>query len=106
MRLITLAPLAVAVSRAGGLGFLAAGTDVSNLKSELQKAAELLAPEPIQGSETNILPIGVGFINWGVQLNTVLEALHVLLYGSLRLQRMKIFPIRRKRSERQAMVRQ
>lgn len=75
MRLIALAPLAVAVSRAGGFGFLAAGTDVSELKSELQRAADLVKDSPIERATADVLPIGVGFINWGVQLDTAVEAL-------------------------------
>lgn len=74
MRLITLAPFAVAVSKAGGLGFIAAGTDVQDLKKELQRASDILAMSPIQGADLDVLPIGVGFINWGVELNTVLTA--------------------------------
>lgn len=75
MRLIALAPLAVAVSQAGGFGFLAAGTDVKDLKTELQRAKDLLQKGPIKGSDQDVLPIGVGFINWGITLDTVLEAL-------------------------------
>ena len=75
MRLIALAPLAFAVSQAGGLGFLAAGTDVTDLKMELQTVADLVAQTPFPGSSPDILPIGVGFINWGVELETALEAL-------------------------------
>lgn len=75
MRLIALAPLAVAVSQAGGLGFLAAGTDVKELKTELQRASDLLKKDPIKEADPEVLPIGVGFINWGVSLDTALEAL-------------------------------
>jgi len=75
MRLIALAPLAVAVSQAGGFGFLAAGTDVKDLKDQLQKANYLLQEAPVKGSSPDVLPIGVGFINWGISLDTVLEAL-------------------------------
>lgn len=75
MRLISLAPLAFAVSKAGGLGFLAAGTDVTNLKKELQEVADLLAQSPFPGSSPDPLPIGVGFINFGVELETAMEAL-------------------------------
>ncbi|KAK4696614.1 hypothetical protein P7C71_g1330, partial [Lecanoromycetidae sp. Uapishka_2] len=75
MRLIALAPLAVAVSKAGGIGFLAAGTDVEDLKSELQKAKHLLRKVSFKGVDPDVLPIGVGFINWGVSLDTALEAL-------------------------------
>ena len=75
MRLIALAPLAFAVSKAGGLGFLAAGTDVTDLKGQLQEVSDLLAQTPFPGSSLDPLPIGVGFINWGVTLETALEAL-------------------------------
>ena len=75
MRLIALAPLAFAVSKAGGLGFLAAGTDVTDLKRQLQAVSDLVAQSPFPGSSLDLLPIGVGFINWGVALETALEAL-------------------------------
>ena len=75
MRLIALAPLAVSVSQAGGIGFLAAGTDVTDLKRQLQTVADLVAQNPLPGSSPDCLPVGVGFINWGVELETALEAL-------------------------------
>lgn len=75
MRLIALAPLAVAVAQAGGFGFLAAGTDNSDLKAELGRARDLLQKSPIKGVDPTILPIGVGFINWGANMNAALEAI-------------------------------
>ena len=75
MRLIALAPLAVAVAKAGGFGFLATGTDTSDLKAELERAKDLLQKSPIKRADHSILPIGVGFINWGVNLDTALEAI-------------------------------
>ncbi|KAI5299937.1 hypothetical protein KEM55_000878 [Ascosphaera atra] len=64
--------LAVAVSNSGGLGFIAAGYDVSNLSSDLAKARSLLRTgkgSALPTSEQNdILPIGIGFINWGADL--------------------------------------
>ena len=75
MRLIALAPLAVAVAKAGGFGFLAAGTDTSDLKAELERARDLLQKSPINGVDPTILPIGVGFINLGANMNTALEAI-------------------------------
>ena len=59
MRLIALAPLAFAVSKAGGLGFLAAGTDVTDLKRELQAIADLVTQSSFPGSSSHPLPIGV-----------------------------------------------
>ena len=74
MRLIALTPLAVSVARAGGFGFLAAGTDVSGLKNELRLVSNLLEASPIRGAPPDVLPIGVGFINWGVELDAVITA--------------------------------
>ncbi len=74
MRLIALAPLAVAVSRAGGLGFIGAGTDVTDLDDYLQEAAELLKESPIEGATGDTLPIGVGFINWGANIDVAIDA--------------------------------
>lgn len=75
MRLISLAPLAVAVSRAGGLGFLAAGTDLTTLNHNLQEAADLISKSPIHGTPPSTLPIGIGFINWGVDLDVAIESI-------------------------------
>ncbi|KAJ9645314.1 hypothetical protein H2199_003320 [Coniosporium tulheliwenetii] len=60
MRLIALAPLAVEVSKAGGLGFIGAGND-------LFAAAEHPLPDT--------LPIGVGVLNWGADLDATLALL-------------------------------
>ena len=73
MRLIALAPLAVAVSMAGGLGFIGAGEDLSELYKHIQHAKDLLDQSSIEGAVPNVLPIGVGFINWGANLSTALE---------------------------------
>ncbi|KAF1838353.1 inosine monophosphate dehydrogenase [Decorospora gaudefroyi] len=68
MRLIALADMAVEVSKAGGIGFVGAGTDVSTLRSHLQHVQKLLhSSTPLPVSD-NTLPIGVGFINWGAGL--------------------------------------
>lgn len=75
MRLIALAPLAFSVSQAGGMGFLAAGTDVTDLKRQLQMVADLTAQTSLPGSNSDCLPIGVGFINWAVEMEIALEAL-------------------------------
>lgn len=76
---IAMPPLAVAVFRAGGLGFLAAGFDVSTLETDLEHAARLVreSDPPIRQVpvEKGILPIGVGFINWGADLTASLEAI-------------------------------
>ncbi|ORY11226.1 hypothetical protein BCR34DRAFT_538527 [Clohesyomyces aquaticus] len=61
MRLIALADLAVEISKAGGIGFIGAGTDPTPLSTELALASSLLPPTP-----SGVLPIGIGFINWGI----------------------------------------
>ncbi|KAL1591460.1 hypothetical protein SLS60_011960 [Paraconiothyrium brasiliense] len=69
MRLIALADMAVEISKAGGLGFIGAGTDTSTLSSDLLAAAELFYDANIKTSN-GVLPIGIGFINWGADLGT------------------------------------
>ncbi|CEN60102.1 hypothetical protein ASPCAL02543 [Aspergillus calidoustus] len=75
---VATAPLSVAVSEAGGLGFLAGGFDVSLLESNLEEAVQLVK----QSTEleqfyagTGILPIGVGFLNWGADLTKSIAAI-------------------------------
>ncbi|KAL8694960.1 MAG: hypothetical protein Q9224_003473 [Gallowayella concinna] len=75
MRLISLAPLAVAVSKAGGIGFIGIGTDVNDLEAHLQEASRLIKEAPIKASIPTTLPIGVGFINWGADLDTAVRAI-------------------------------
>ncbi|BCS27471.1 nitronate monooxygenase [Aspergillus puulaauensis] len=76
---IASAALAVAVSTAGGLGFLAGGFDVSTLGSNLEEAAQLIkkSDSTIQRryASTGILPIGVGFLNWGADLPKSIAAI-------------------------------
>ncbi|RYN76088.1 hypothetical protein AA0117_g6133 [Alternaria alternata] len=67
MRLIALADMAVEVSKAGGIGFIGAGTDVSDLESHVRHAQELLKSTTLQ-TRHGTLPIGIGFINWGANL--------------------------------------
>lgn len=74
MMRITMARLSVAVSKAGGMGFLAAGFDLSDLSKNLSEAAELVKTANIPTCD-GVLPIGVGFQNWGADLDTALEAL-------------------------------
>ncbi|KAI9874811.1 MAG: hypothetical protein M1830_005622 [Pleopsidium flavum] len=74
MRLIALAPLAVAVSEAGGLGFLAAGSDLHDLDKDLQRVTNLVKDSPISRVPSDVLPVGIGFINWGADLEVALTA--------------------------------
>ena len=76
---ITLPELAVSVSSAGGLGFVAAGFDVSNLEIKLQRAADLVKQDPklsgLADNSTITLPVGVGFINWGADIKASIAAI-------------------------------
>jgi hypothetical protein len=58
---------------AGGIGFIGAGTDTSDLSSHLLKAQDLLASAPLKDTHSNnTLTIGIGFINWGADLSTAI----------------------------------
>ncbi|KAL1654743.1 hypothetical protein SLS61_002492 [Didymella pomorum] len=74
MRLIALADLAVAISKAGGIGFIGAGTDVSSLSSYFSSACNLLRDSDVK-TTNGTLPIGVGFINWGANLKQALPVI-------------------------------
>lgn len=74
MRPVARAPLAVAVSEAGGLGFIAAGFEVEGLEKDLQHATDLLKHSSISNVPSGVLPVGVGFINWGANLELALKA--------------------------------
>lgn len=77
MRLIALAPLAFEVSRAGGLGFVGAGSDASTLESMLNDFKSLQAEDPDLSKIQHVLPVGVGFICWAGEklLNDALPAI-------------------------------
>ncbi|KAL6066213.1 Nitronate monooxygenase [Balamuthia mandrillaris] len=61
MAFISGAELAVAVSQAGGLGFIAAGYDMLKLEAELRRARSLLS---LEEEPSTPLPVGVGLIAW------------------------------------------
>lgn len=75
MREISGAPLATAVSSAKGLGFIAAGNDLSTLDIHLQEAQQLVAANEYLRQYTDVLPIGIGFLNWGASLHDALPAI-------------------------------
>lgn len=75
MRLIATCPLANAVTRAGGIGFLGAGTDVSTLSAMLKEATTSFQTSPLPETPDGILPIGVGFICWGADLSVTLSVI-------------------------------
>ena len=70
MRLISLASFAVEISKAGGLGFVGAGNDATNigpgdLASVLEEVKNQCANVPKLNSIKDALPVGVGFLCWG-----------------------------------------
>jgi nitronate monooxygenase len=69
--------LAVAVSRAGGLGFLTGGLDAAGLKKSLDETAALVktCQPPLAVADDDTLPIGVGFLLFGNKLSEVLPLL-------------------------------
>ncbi|PGG99089.1 nitronate monooxygenase [Blastomyces parvus] len=73
--------LAISVTRAGGLGFIGAGFDVSKLETLLTQAAELAStssppiPNYNKDDPTSPIPIGVGLLNWGANLDQALPIL-------------------------------
>ncbi|RPA94004.1 inosine monophosphate dehydrogenase [Choiromyces venosus 120613-1] len=71
MRTVSGIALAVAVSKAGGIGFYGPGYDVSSVPAALQAAREAFA----LSDPAETLPIGVGFLLWKCPLEPVLEAL-------------------------------
>ncbi|KAL4972186.1 hypothetical protein BDW66DRAFT_164350 [Aspergillus desertorum] len=76
---IASASLAVSVSAAGGLGFLAGGFDVLSLESDLEEAVALIRQSNSAAQQnyaaSGILPIGVGFLNWGANLPKSIAAI-------------------------------
>jgi nitronate monooxygenase len=74
MMKITLAKAAVAVSANGGFGFVAGGFDLSNLAKDLSEAAELAKSQALT-LQDGVLPIGVGFQNWGSDLKLALATI-------------------------------
>lgn len=74
MRLISLAPLAVAVSQANGLGFIGAGSDVDHLHEFIEESRKLLSSGPkLPTAGEGVLPIGIGFLLWGAPLQKTLD---------------------------------
>ncbi|KAK6002964.1 hypothetical protein QM012_000809 [Aureobasidium pullulans] len=61
--------LAASVSQAGGIGFLAGGTKPAELDKLLTKTSALIFSK--SRLRNGILPIGVGFQNWGCDLHAM-----------------------------------
>lgn len=72
---ITMSHFSTAVSSNGGIGFLGAGFDLSTISANLDEAATLCRTNDITLLHDSLLPIGVGFQNWGADMTRAIEAL-------------------------------
>jgi nitronate monooxygenase len=67
--------LAANVTKAGGLGFIAGGTKLDALEALMRQASELTRIPALQAKTSqDIIPIGIGFQLWGVQLSIATSA--------------------------------
>ncbi|GFP52840.1 nitronate monooxygenase [Trichoderma asperellum] len=68
--------LAVAVSRAGGLGFIGPGAETKDMAGSMEEAASLLrGTQPFARLEDGLSPVGVSFILWKDDLETAISVL-------------------------------
>ena len=87
MRLISGPDLAVAISSAGGLGFIGPGARPADLDNTLSKIPSLLEvlppsstlrfPSPLQSLQPYLHPVGVGFQTWAGDLATTIRIMKV-----------------------------
>ena len=78
MRTICLAPLAVEVSKAGGIGFIGEGSDLASLDDHLAQASSIVRRDQrlCQVYEkTGVLPVGFGVLVWGADLDLAIAAI-------------------------------
>ncbi len=73
MRVFTGPELAVAVARAGGIGFIGPGEKPETTAADLEKARELVASAGIQHGGP-LLPLGVGFQIWNGNVDVAAAA--------------------------------
>ena len=78
MRVMSGPALAVAVSRAGGLGFIGPGTKTQDMLADLEKASSLIEKENMLRAATissPTLPVGVGFQLWSDDIEIAVSAI-------------------------------
>jgi nitronate monooxygenase len=78
MKVIAGPSLAVAVSAAGGLGFIGPGASPSDLERSLQEVDSLITSSSVLSKiskEHGLLPIGVGFQTWAGDLSIAIPVL-------------------------------
>ncbi|KAB8300877.1 hypothetical protein EYC80_002805 [Monilinia laxa] len=69
--------LAINVSRAGGIGFLAGRNNMTDIHEKLKATTSLIATHDIKNHHfetSDRLPIGIGFQNWDCKIDLALEA--------------------------------
>lgn len=71
MKVVSGPALAVAISRAGGLGFIGPGAKTQDMKADLEEATRLLAGSPSPADSH--LPVGVGYQLWADDLKTAVD---------------------------------
>ncbi|KAI5460474.1 hypothetical protein BGZ63DRAFT_387304 [Mariannaea sp. PMI_226] len=79
MRVLTGADLALAVSKAGGLGFIGPGNKPEDTAKELAAVRELLSKAPANSLPTTFpssgsLPVGIGFQLWNGDVDSAAKA--------------------------------
>ncbi|KAJ0419674.1 hypothetical protein BJY00DRAFT_302055 [Aspergillus carlsbadensis] len=81
MRVMSGPALAIAVSRAGGLGFIGPGLKTQNVIKDLEEASNLTQKSAILSAATSssstpqTLPIGIGFQLWADDIDTASSAI-------------------------------
>lgn len=66
--------LAVAVSRAGGLGFIGPGAETKDMSRSMEEASSLLqVAEPFDRGQHGLSPVGVAFLLWRDDLDTAIS---------------------------------
>ncbi|KAJ5878908.1 hypothetical protein N7455_002373 [Penicillium solitum] len=77
MKVMSGPALAVAVSRAGGLGFIGPGAKTQDTSDDLEKASLLIrqAASTVPTTPGSTLPVGVGYQLWGDDINVAVAAI-------------------------------
>jgi nitronate monooxygenase len=81
MKSITGPPIAMAVSSAGGFGFIGPGEKPEDLESHLAKATELASQSSVFSDTKNVLPIGIAVQTWTGDLNVTTKILQASASG-------------------------
>ncbi|KAJ5130929.1 Aldolase-type TIM barrel [Penicillium bovifimosum] len=75
MKVMTGPALAVAVSRAGGLGFIGPGAKTQDTNEDLKKASSLLQGASSIKTINSALPVGVGYQLWADDINVAVATI-------------------------------